>query len=196
MNPRIFEKNSQKSAPEFFQTKDLKIPPSKNFYAPETHTHTITNEPNFKIFISRSTKNPPVEIRFPLFKNSFHKKLKKKHFEKLIVNETPSLSKAYDLLKTPWFREKIADNSKIFSVEFKIDKVLFKINENFYFDPDIFTERSFLIIFKSTVGKRTKFFWKVAGDNSFLKFELYDKVLSRYFRNFITQEVKNSRNGK
>lgn len=134
-------------------------------------------------------------MNFPLDRNAFHKRFKHKDFEKLIFHETPSLSKAHNLLQTPWFRQKVIGSNKIFNIEFKINEELQENIRNFSFDPDIFTEKSFLVIFSSTVGKRKKFYWKVAGDNKFLSFELSDKILSDFFQNFITHEVKNNRNG-
>jgi hypothetical protein len=142
----------------------------------------------------RSTINSPVEVDFALDK--MRKRLKHKDFEKLIFHETPSLSKAFNLLKTPWFRNKIINSNRIFNIEFKIQEELPKKFQNFHFDPDIFVDKSFLIIFSSTVGKRKRFYWKVAGDNKFLSFEISDKILSDFFQNFITHEVKNNRNGK
>ncbi|CAG9808350.1 unnamed protein product [Chironomus riparius] len=137
----------------------------------------------------------PVDVNYPLDRNKYRKRCKHKDFEKLVIHETPSLSQAYDLLKTPWFRHKIISSNKIFNIEFKINKELPENTKDFHFDPDIFNEKSFLVIFSSTVGKRKKFYWKVAGDNKFLSFELSDKILSDFFQNFIVHEVKNNRNG-
>ena len=138
----------------------------------------------------------PVDVNFLLDRNKFRIRFKHKDFEKLVIHETPSLSKAYDLLKTPWFRHKIISSNKIFNIEFKINKELPEHSRDFHFDPDIFNEKSFLVIFSSTLGKRKKFYWKVAGDNKFLSFELSDKTLSDFFQKFIVHEVKNNRNGK
>ncbi|XP_070503396.1 uncharacterized protein [Chironomus tepperi] len=137
----------------------------------------------------------PVEVEFPLKRNKFLKRCKHKNFEKLVIHETPSLSKAHDLLKTPWFRNKVVNSNKVFNIEFQINEELPKSIKTFRFDPDVFSEKSFLVIFSSTVEKRKKFYWKVAGDNKFLSFELSDKTLSDFFQNFIAHEVKNNRNG-